>query len=235
MSHLWADSYKNAMRTMLRGEAASSCEAALVAAPAVKAIRYVNPAAPDAYLHGQYLWFGDHMEESGAWFRKAINLQPIMRWLRRDLPTITGRVCRRYSRPPPASFRRKAAERALELDPDLPRRRPWVQCSSSIDGIGQTPTGRFCAHQPRSAGRRAVLPARLSVQAVERDAEAIDLGRRRWKLLFSRPYALPLYVPAHQFDAALGEIRLRMEADPSRSPWDGDGYLATYRQLQGSR
>ena len=37
------------------------------AVPVVKANRYVSPAAHDAYLHGNYLWFGDHMEESGAW------------------------------------------------------------------------------------------------------------------------------------------------------------------------
>ena len=77
-SHLWADSYqRDANDVALPDEAAKAIANQLHrAVPDLKAIRYVNPAAHDAYLHGNYLWFGDHMEQSGAWFRKAIDLQP---------------------------------------------------------------------------------------------------------------------------------------------------------------
>ena len=55
------------------------------------------------------------------------------------------------------------------------------------------------------------------LQAVNRDAEAIELGKKAMEIdPFSRPYALAsLYQYARQFDATLKEIRLRLEATPN--------------------
>jgi TolB-like protein/DNA-binding winged helix-turn-helix (wHTH) protein len=222
-SHLWADSYeRDANDVALPDEAAKAIARQLHrAAPAVKAIRYVNPAAHDAYLHGQYLWFGDHMEESGAWFRKAIDLQPDYALAWAGLADYYGEGIAGDILDPRTSIvpEEQAAERALELDPNLPQAHQAMGAMFLIDRWDWADADREILRaislDPQD-GELYYLRACL-LQAVNRDAEAIDLGKKAMEIdPFSRPYALAsLYVPARQFDAALAEIRLRMEADPN--------------------
>jgi TolB-like protein len=223
-SHLWADSYeRDANDVALPDEAAKAIANQLHrAVPAVKANRYVSPAAHDAYLHGKYLWFGDRMEESRSLVprRRSIS-SPIMRWPGRDSPTITGRVSpAMFSTPAPASFRRsRQPQRALELDPDLPQAHQAMGAMFLIDRWDWADADREILRaislDPQN-GELYYLRACV-LQAVNRNAEAIELGKKAMEIdPFSRPYALAsLYVYTRQFDAALKEIRLRLEANPN--------------------
>jgi TolB-like protein/DNA-binding winged helix-turn-helix (wHTH) protein len=222
-SHLWADSYeRDANDVALPDEAAKAIATQLHrAVPAVKANRYVNPAAHDAYLHGIYLWFGDHMEESGAWFQKAIDLQPDFAMAWAGLADYYGEGIVVNALDPRTSIvpEEQAAERALALDPNLPQAHQAMGAMFLIDRWDWADADREILRaislDPQN-GELYYLRANL-LQAVNRNAEAIELGKKAMEIdPFSRPYALAsLYEYARQFDATLKEIRLRLEANPN--------------------
>jgi TolB-like protein/DNA-binding winged helix-turn-helix (wHTH) protein len=222
-SHLWADSYqRDAKDVALPDEAAKAIANQLHrAVPAVKANRYVSPAAHDAYLHGIYVWFGDHMEESGAWFQKAIDLQPDYALAWAGLADYYGEGIVVNALDPRTSIapEEQAAERALALDPNLPQAHQAMGAMFLIDrwdwADADRETLRAISLSPQD-GDLYYLRACV-LQAVNREAEAIDLGKKAMEIdPFSRPYALAsLYEYTRQFDATLAEIRLRLEANPN--------------------
>jgi TolB-like protein/DNA-binding winged helix-turn-helix (wHTH) protein len=222
-SHLWAESYeRNANDVALPDVAAKAVAKQLHrAVPTVKAVRYVSPAAHDAYLHGRYLWFSARMEESGPWFQKAIDLQPDYALAWAGLADYYGEGIAGDVLDPRTSIvpEEQAAQRALELDPDLPEAHQAMGAMFLIDrwdwAGADRETLRAISLNPQD-GDLYYLRACL-LQAVNREAEAIDLGKKTMEIdPFSRPYALAsLYEYTRQFDAALAEIRLRLEADPN--------------------
>jgi TolB-like protein/DNA-binding winged helix-turn-helix (wHTH) protein len=222
-SHLWADSYqRDANDLALPDEAAKAIANQLHrAVPAVKGNRSVSPAAHDAYLHGHYLWFGDHMEESGAWFQKAIGLQPDYALAWAGLADYYGEGIVVNALDPRTSIvpEEQAAERALALDPNLPQAHQAMGAMFLIDRWDWADADREILRaislDPQN-GELYYLRADL-LQAVNRNAEAIELGKKAMEIdPFSRPYALAsLYEYARQFDATLKEIRLRLEANPN--------------------
>jgi TolB-like protein/DNA-binding winged helix-turn-helix (wHTH) protein len=220
-SHLWAESYeRNAIDVALPDEAAKDVAKQLHrAAPIVKAIRHVSPAAHDAYLHGRYLWFTAHMEESRPWFRKAIDLQPDYALAWAGLADYYGEGIAGDVLDPRTSIvpEEQAAQRALELDPDLPEAHRAMGAMFLIDrwdwADADRETLRAISLSPQD-GDLYYLRACV-LQAVNREAEAIDLGKKAMEIdPFSRPYALAsLYEYTRQFDATLAEIRFRLEAN----------------------
>ena len=222
-SHLWADSYeRNANDVALPDEAAKAVAKQLHrAVPIVKDIRYVSPAAHDAYLHGRYLWFSARMEESGPWFRRAIELQPDYALAWAGLADFYGEGIAGDVLDPRTSIvpEEQAAQRALELDPDLPEAHQAMGAMFLIDlwdwANADRETLRAISLSPQD-GDLYYLRACV-LQAVNREPEAIDLGKKAMEIdPFSRPYALAsLYEYTRQFDATLAEIRLRLEANPN--------------------
>jgi TolB-like protein/DNA-binding winged helix-turn-helix (wHTH) protein len=222
-SHLWADSYqRDANDVALPDEAAKAIANQLHrAVPVVKANRYVSPAAHDAYLHGNYLWFGDHMEESGAWFQKAIDLQPDYALAWAGLADYYGEGIATSVLDPRTSTvpEEQAAQRALELDPNLPQAYQAMAAMFLIDrwdwADADREIHRAISLDPQN-GELYYLQACV-LQALKRDAEAIDVEKKAMEIdPFSRPYALAgFYVGARQFDAAIKEVQLRLEANPN--------------------
>ena len=222
-SHLWADSYqRDANDVALPDEAAKAIANQLHrAVPAVKAVRYVSPAAHDAYLHGKYLWFGDHMEESGAWFQKAIDLQPDYALAWTGLADYYGEGIAADALDPRTSIvpEEQAAQRALALDPNLPQAHQAMAAMFLIDRWDWADADREILRAISLDPQNSELYylRACGLKAVNRQAEAIELGKKTMELdPFSRPYALAgFYEGARQFDAALKEIRLRLEANPN--------------------
>jgi TolB-like protein/DNA-binding winged helix-turn-helix (wHTH) protein len=222
-SHLWADSYeRDANDVALPDEAAKAIANQLHrAVPAVNANRYVSPAAHDAYLHGKYLWFSDHMEQSGAWFQKAIDLQPDYALAWAGLANYYGEGVAGDVLDPRTSIvpEEQAAERALALDPNLPQAHSAMAAMFLIDrwdwADADREIRRAISLDPQNSELYYLQACVL--QAVKRNAEAIDAGKKEMELdPFSRPYALAgFYVGARQFDAALKEVQLRLEANPN--------------------
>jgi len=216
-SHLWAESYeRDAGDVALPDEAAKAIAKQLHrAAPMPKAVRYVSPAAHDAYLRGQYLWFSYKMEDAGAWFQKAIDLQPDYALAWTGLANYYGEGIVVGALDPRTSIapEEHAAQHALELDPDLPQAHAAMGAMFFIDrwdwANADREMLRAISLDPQN-GEWYYLRANL-LQAVNRNAEAIALGKKAMELdPFSRPYALAgLYEYTRQFDEALAEIRLR--------------------------
>jgi TolB-like protein/DNA-binding winged helix-turn-helix (wHTH) protein len=222
-SHLWADTYqRDANDVALPDEAAKAIANQLHRAVLeVKAGRYVSPAAHDAYLHGNYLWFGDHMEESGAWFRKAIDLQPDYALAWAGLADYYGEGVAGDVLDPRTSIvpEEQAAERALALDPNLPQAHQAMAAMFLIDRWDWADADReiLRAISLNPQNSEIYYLQACVLQAVKRDAEAIDVEKKAMEIdPFSRPYALAgFYVGARQFDAALKEVQLRLEANPN--------------------
>ena len=222
-SHLWADSYqRDANDVALPDEAAKAIANQLHrAVPVVKANRYVNPAAHDAYLHGIYLWFGDHMEESGAWFQKAIDLQPDYALAWAGLANYYGEGIATSVLDPRTSTvpEEQAAQRALELDPNLPLAHAAMAAMFLFDrwdwADADREIHRAISLDPQNSELYYFQACVFA--AVMRDAEAIDTEKKAMEMdPFSRPYALAgFYAGARQFDAAIKENRLRLEANPN--------------------
>jgi TolB-like protein/DNA-binding winged helix-turn-helix (wHTH) protein len=222
-SHLWADSYeRDANDVALPDEVAKDIAKQLHrAVPIVKTIRSVSPAAHDAYLHGRYLWFSARMEESGPWFRKAIDLQPDYALAWAGLADYYGEGIAGDVLDPSTSIlpEEQAAQRALELDPDLPEAHQAMGAMFLIDrwdwADADRETLRAISLNPQD-GDLYYLRACV-LQAVNREAEAIDLGKKAMEIdPFARPYLLAsLYEYTRQFDATLAEIQLRLEANPN--------------------
>jgi tetratricopeptide (TPR) repeat protein len=222
-THLWAESYdRDANDVALPDEAAKAVAKQLHrAVPAVTVVRYVNPEAHDAYLRGEYLWYSDRMEQSEAWFRKAIELQPDYALAWAGLSDYYGEGIAGDVLDPRTSIalQERAAERALELDPNLPEAHQAMGAMFLIDrwdwADADREIQRAISLDPQD-GELYYLKACL-LSAVSRDAEAIETEKKAMELEpFSRPYALAsFYEYARQYDATLAEIRLRLEANPN--------------------
>jgi tetratricopeptide (TPR) repeat protein len=161
------------------------------------------------------------MEESGAWFRKAIDLQPDYALAWAGLADYYGEGVVVDVLDPRTSIipEEQAAKRALALDPNLPQAHQAMAAMFFIDRWDWADADREILRalslDPQN-GELYYLRARV-LQALNRNAEAIDLGKKAMEIdPFSRPYALSgLYLDARQYDAALKEIQLRLEADPN--------------------
>ena len=222
-SHLWAESYeRDADDVALPDEAAKAIAQQLHrAVPMPKAVRSVSPAAHDAYLRGQYLWFSYRMEDAGAWFQKALDLQPDYALAWTGLADYYGEGIVVGVLDPRTSIlpEEHAAQRALELDPDLPQAHGAMGAMFLIDRWDWADADREILRAISLDPQNAELYYLRTdlLLAVNRQAEAIALGKKVMELdPFSRPYALAgLYEYTRQFDEALAEIRLRSAVSPN--------------------
>jgi tetratricopeptide (TPR) repeat protein len=223
-THVWAESYDREMHDVaaLPGEAAETIAKRLNSAVAtVPATQYVIPAAHDAYLRGRYLWFTDRMEESGAYFRKATEIQPdyAMAWAGLSMyygeGIAAGVLDPRTSMAP----QEEAAEHALQLDPNLAQAHQAMAGVFLIDRWDWDNADREILRAIRLDPNDAELYYLRAcvLAALNRNPEAIDSAKKAMELdPFERPYGLAsIYEVARQYDAALTDLQLRMEASPN--------------------
>ena len=222
-THLWAESYDRGVNdTALPNEAALAIAKRLGNVGAHSAaIRYVNPAAHDAFLRGKYLWFTDRMAESGEYFKKATEIQPDYAEAWAWLSSYYGEGVVVNALEPRTSLQPmwETAQRALQLDPDLPdshwamggafflSRWDWANADREFQ--------RAISMDPRNAEYYYVRANLL--ETVNRNDEAIASAKKAMELdPFARPYGLAsIYIGARQYDAALADVQLRMEASPN--------------------
>ena len=221
-SHLWAESYdRDANDGSLPDEAARSIAKRLnsvVSSPGPA--RAINPAAHDAYLRGRYLWPTFQMGESGAYFRKATEIQPDYAEAWAMLSSYYGEGVAGGALDPRTNLRlqEEAAERALLIAPNLALAH---QAMSAVYLIGQWDWKR--------ADREILLAINLDpsdaesyylracvLEAENRFPEAIELEKKSMEMdPFERRDALAsLYLYARLYDEALADIKMRMETAP---------------------
>jgi TolB-like protein/DNA-binding winged helix-turn-helix (wHTH) protein len=223
-SHIWAESFdRNTGDTALAGEAAQQIARQLHSAmPVLTAPRYVNPAAHDAYLRGKYLWFGDRMQESGAYFRQATEIQPDYAEAWAGLSNYYAEGAADDVLDPRTAFgpQEAAAKRAMDLAPDSAEAHSamaavyliarWDLSNADLE------SQRAISLDPHDGElyyfRACVL------DAMDRHAEAVEAAKKSVELApYQRPSALAeMYFLDRQYDAALSELRLRLDAQPNR-------------------
>ena len=222
-SHIWAQSFNRAISdTALAEEAARTISERLHSATPIAATRrYVNPVAHDAYLRGKYLWFSQNMQDSGAYFRRATEIQPDYAEAWAGLANYYAEGAAEDVLDPRTAFgpQEAAAKRALELAPDLAEAHlamaavyliaRWDLTNADLESqraISLDP------HDGESYYFRACV-----LDAMDRHVEAIEAAKRSVELApYQRPSALAeMYFLDRQYDAALSEVRLRLEAQPN--------------------
>jgi len=224
-SHIWAQSFnRDTSDTTLAGEAAREIAKQLHSAtPVATTQRYVNPAAHDAYLRGKYLWFSDKMQESGTYFRQATEIQPDYAAAWAGLSEYYGEGAAFDVLDPRTAFgpQEEAAKRALELAPDLAEAHSamaavyliahWDFTNADLESQRAI---RLDPHDGELYYFRACV-----LDAMDRHVEAIEAAKRSVELApYQRPSALAeMYSFARQYDTALSELRLRLEAQPNNA------------------
>ena len=218
-THVWAQTYDRPFddafslptelsKTIVR-------EAGLAVSPAPSQ-RVVNPAAQDAYMRGRFLWFSnDPNHQDMEYFKKAIELQ-------QDYAPAWSGLSAAYiqSAQDPAALElaRQAAREALRIDDSLADGHntmaaihfyadwDWDRANAeSLRALELDPDSAEAHHL------RGYILAALN----HRD-EALAEQRRSVELDgFARPWAFGrgLFY-AHQFDAAVNELRLLDDARP---------------------
>jgi TolB-like protein/DNA-binding winged helix-turn-helix (wHTH) protein/Tfp pilus assembly protein PilF len=222
-SHIWAQSFnRDSGDPALAEEAAQEIAKQLHSATPVAATqRYINPEAHDAYLRGKYLWFSNNMQDSGAYFRRATELQPDYAEAWAGLANYYGEGAAGDLLDPRTAFgpEEEAAKRALDLAPDSAEAHlamaavyliaHWDFSNADLE------SQRAISLDPRN-GEMYYFRACV-LDAMDRHAEAIEAAKRSVELApYQRPSALAeMYFLARQYDAALSELRLRLEAQPN--------------------
>jgi TolB-like protein/DNA-binding winged helix-turn-helix (wHTH) protein/Tfp pilus assembly protein PilF len=221
-SHIWAQSFDRATSdTGLAEEAAQEIAKQLHSVTPVTTRRSINPEAHDAYLRGRYLWMSQDMKDSGAYFRRATEIQPDYADAWAGLADYYGEGAAGDVLDPRTAFgpEEEAAKRALELDPDSAEAHAaiaavylivrWDFTNADIE------SQQAIRLDPRNGGlyyfRACVL------EAMDRDDEAIEAAKRSVELApYERSFGIAeMYGLGRQYDAALADLRLRLEAQPN--------------------
>ncbi len=225
-THLWAQSYDRSPNEFaaLPDDAARDIAAFLhSAATSPQPIRYVSPEAHDDYLHGSYLWFAGQNEAAGAYFKKAVDLQPdyALGWTGiaeyYGAGAVDGGLDPRIALPASDA----AANRAIELDNTLPQAQ-LALCAITF----------FYHYDPLRADQECRAATQLDpkfAEAYHQDskilamsghtAEAIEQEKKAMEMdPFGRPFALAYtYLLLRQYDAGITEARQRLVASPQAS------------------
>jgi TolB-like protein/DNA-binding winged helix-turn-helix (wHTH) protein len=219
-AHLWAESYDRSANdaSTLPTEAAQAIAAHLSSAvPTPAAIRYVNPEAHDAYLHGRYLWYADQNEKAGDYFKKATEIQPDYApgWSGLSMyygaGAVDGLLDPRQSLAPAE----EAAMRAVQLDDTFAEAHLSLCAALLLNRWDFAGSDAECKHavqlDPHFAEAYHFRAKILA--ALNRHSEAIELQKKAQEIdPFSRPFALAYsYQLAGQYDAALTDARQRLE------------------------
>jgi TolB-like protein len=221
-SHLWAESYdRDRDDVALPAEAAQAIAKRLNRFVPAAAARYVNPAARDAYFRGRFLWFNGEFEKSKQYFLKAIELQPdyARGWAGLSIyyvgATVSGVLDPRGN----LDLGEQSAARALQLDPTLPEAHQAMGAAYFFGRWDFAAADRELLQgislDPRFAALYHLRSKLLGV--LNRQAEAIQSEKMAMELdPFERPVAMAqAYMVARQYDAALDDVKLRLQTNPA--------------------
>ena len=223
-THLWAESYDRSMNDLssLPDDVAKQIAKLLhQSTAAIKQAHYINPEAHDDYMHARYLWFTDRILESGKYYRKATEIQPDYAAAWAGLSDYYGEGIAGHVLDPRSNMaaEEQAATHALQLDPDLAEAHQAMAAVYLIDRWDWPNADREILQAIHLDPNDAELYYFRScvLQATNRNAEAIEAEKKAMELdPFERPYALAaVYEGARQYDAALAELKLRMESSPN--------------------
>ena len=224
-THVWAESFDRDLSDVgsLQNELAEAIAKQVGAATSVasKPEKEVKPEAHDAYLRGRYQWFLYDYDGSGQYFQKAIDLQPDYAAAWSGLADSYGATAAMGWATPAATMPQAeaAARKALELDDSV------AEAHSSMAAVdlfyrwnweeAEKESTRAIELNPNLGEIRHLHS--LVLTALNRMDEALQEERKAAELdPTTRPWAVGwALIKAHQFDAAIAELRVRSEAQPN--------------------
>jgi TolB-like protein/DNA-binding winged helix-turn-helix (wHTH) protein len=222
-SHLWAESYdRDAQDVALSNDAARAIASRLHSAtPTAAPLRVIDPAAHDAYLHGRYLWLSSRDDESGPYFKKATEIQPDYAAAWAGLAdyygkgVVAGELDPRTALP----LQEQASARALVLDPNLAEAHAAMAGTYLVARWDPTNADREILRAISLDPSNGDLYAfRADVKLVEdRRPETIELAKKAIEMapLEHAPWLGWIYMDQRQYDAALDDLKVRLQATPS--------------------
>jgi TolB-like protein/DNA-binding winged helix-turn-helix (wHTH) protein/Tfp pilus assembly protein PilF len=221
-SHVWAESYDRdldqaySLPEELSRIVAKEVKAATSPPPA---LRYINPEAHDAYLHGRYFWFAVDIDQSQQEFEKAIQLQPDYAAAWSGLADAYG-LRAVYGLSPGSEAVTKmesAARKAVELDDSSAEAHnslsawyfffAWDPQRALAEADRALALGSAQSHFLRA---HALIALHRTDEAIQEEKRFVELD----PLVF--PWALGLaYLNLGQIDNAIAELRLRTQVQPN--------------------
>ena len=222
-THVWAESYdRNTNDAISLPREAAQTIAKKLNSTVLQSLppRYVRPEAHDAYLRGRYIWFAGSNEEAGKYFKKATELQPdyALGWSGLSVYYGAGAIEAVLNPRDSLPQEEAAAVKAVELDDSLPdahlalgaaiflNQWDWVRADREIArAIELNPSFAEAYH----------LRSKI-FSALHRNEEAIEAEKKSTELdPFARPFAMGLaYFSVRQYDAAVDDLRMKLENSP---------------------
>ncbi len=221
-AHLWAESYDRAAAeaAALPGDAARDIANRLHSESTRPAtVRYINPAAHDAYLQGRYLWFANDSEAALPYFKKATEIQPDYALAWAGLSgyyggeAMFGNLDPRQTLP----MEDETARKCMQLDPSEP------ECHLSMAGAyllsrwdfagALQETSKALELDPKNA-LTYELRSRI-LQAMNRYDESVVAEKTSIELNPANEWGLMLALwTARRYDEALTDVQQRIVATP---------------------
>ncbi|HST10755.1 MAG TPA: winged helix-turn-helix domain-containing protein [Terriglobales bacterium] len=248
-SHVWAESYDrdSSQALSLPAELSQTLAARLkITAANIRPQRHINPEAHDTYLRGRYLWFRGDNIHSQEYFEKAIQIQP-------DYATAWSGLADSYATSgmdlrPAAEVAQKveaAARKAVELDGSLAEAHhsmaAWYLFYAWDLPHAEAESKRAIELDPKLAEAHHLRSYIL--MSMKHPDEALREQQRSTELApFERPWTLGrTYLQLRQFDAAISELLLRIQALPeehmlhftlSRAYWHKSMWTESEQELE---
>ncbi len=221
-THVWAESYDRDANdsVLLPRDAAITIAKTLNSSVPQPTPRYVSPAAHDAYLRGQALFFSNRDTDSGAYFQKAIELQPdySLGWSglskyycdTADHGQLTAKE---------AIGRCKAAAlKAVELDDSSAEAHVALGAAYWFDWSWQQSLKETARAIELGPGDSETYQARaMLLVSLNRNREAIETEKKSLEVdPFARAYGLAMiFRVARRFDDAIADAKQRLEYLPN--------------------
>jgi TolB-like protein/DNA-binding winged helix-turn-helix (wHTH) protein len=226
-THVWAESFDRDLSDVgsLQNELAQTIakQVGATTSSSGKTERRINPEAHDAYLLGKYYWFAHDYKKSREYFQKAIDHQPdyAAAWSGLADYYIASAVAGEY---PPAAVMPQgetAARKALELDDSLAEAHTSMAADYYFNrwdwSAAERESARAVDLNPSFAQAHRLRSYVLG--SLNRTDEALQEQKKAMGLdPFATPHGLAAaLIRARQFDAAVNEARLRIEAQPDNA------------------
>src|SRR5581483_3256451 len=228
-THVWADSYDRTAEdtvTLPQDAALAIAHATHSSIPSATPVKYINPAAHDAYLRGNFHWFSGDQAGAEPYYLKATQIQPDYAAAWSGLGDSYGAGAVDYVLDPRQALPLavSAAQKSLELDPSL------AQAHLSYGADKYWLTDWDIPAALREFDRAIELDPRLSQAWHMRGKLLIEEGRYQEGIAqerkameidpFQRPWAMSYaYAMSRNFDAAISEAEQRLTTHPDAGTW----------------
>ena len=228
-THLWADSYDrnaNDLVSLPHDAAVTIARETHSSIPSAAKPKYINPAAHDAYLRGNFHWFTGDQAGAGQYYLKATQIQPDYAAAWAGLSSSYGAGTVDYVLDPREAIPLavSAGQKAIDLDPSLPEAhvafgaaKYWLN-DWNLEAAKNEFT-RATELNPQHSQAWHMI-GKLLIQQ-NRYQEGMEMERKAMELNpFQRPWGMVYaYFTTRQYDAAITDAKQRLETHTDPIIW----------------